>query len=48
MIPSIEAIDLVRESGVRAAVTQSKKIYIGQNTIVTPSARDFPSNAMSW
>jgi len=38
--PPIQVVDFVCESDVRAAVTQSKKIYIGPNTIVTPSARD--------
>jgi hypothetical protein len=38
--PAIDVVDFVCESDVRAAVTQSKKIYIGANTIVTPSARD--------
>jgi len=38
--PPVEVVDFVCESDVRAAVTQSKKIYIGPSTIVTPSARD--------
>jgi hypothetical protein len=32
--------DFVCEEDVRRAVAQSKKIYIGPKTIVTPSARD--------
>lgn len=45
--PSIPAppppaiVDFVCEDDVRRAISQSKKIYIGPKTIVTPSARDF-------
>lgn len=38
--PPIDVVDFVCESDVRAAMTQSKKIYISPATIVTPSARD--------
>jgi hypothetical protein len=41
--PTSEALpiaDFVCEDDVRKAVAQSKKIYIGPRTIVTPSARD--------
>jgi len=38
---AIQVADFVCEDDVRRAVTQSKKIYIGPATIVTPSARDF-------
>ncbi len=38
---TIQVVDFVCEDDVRRAVTQSKKIYIGPATIVTPSARDF-------
>lgn len=38
--PPVEVVDFVCESDVRAAVSESKKIYIGPATIVTPSARD--------
>lgn len=37
---SIEIADFVCEEDVRRAIAQSKKIYIGPRTIVTPSARD--------
>ncbi|HLH00612.1 MAG TPA: aldehyde dehydrogenase family protein [Bryobacteraceae bacterium] len=36
----VEVVDFVCEDDVRRAVSQSKKIYIGPSTIVTPSARD--------
>jgi len=36
----IQVVDFVCEDDVRRAVAQSKKIYIGPATIVTPSARD--------
>ena len=36
----IQAVDFVCEDDVRRAVAQSRKIYIGPGTIVTPSARD--------
>ncbi len=38
--PKIEIADFVCEDDVRKAIAQSKKIYIGPKTIVTPSARD--------
>ena len=38
--PSFEVTDFVCEDDVRRAVAQSKKIYIGPATILTPSARD--------
>ncbi len=36
----IQVVDFVCEDDVRRAVAQSRKIYIGPGTIVTPSARD--------
>ena len=36
----VHVVDFVCEDDVRRAVAQSKKIYIGLGTIVTPSARD--------
>jgi acetaldehyde dehydrogenase (acetylating) len=36
----IAIVDFVCESDVRAAIERHKKIYIGERTIVTPSARD--------
>lgn len=36
----LEIADFVCEDDVRKAIAQSKKIYIGPKTIVTPSARD--------
>jgi acyl-CoA reductase-like NAD-dependent aldehyde dehydrogenase len=38
--PPLEISDFVCEEDVRRAIGQSKKIYIGMGTIVTPSARD--------
>jgi acetaldehyde dehydrogenase (acetylating) len=38
--PKIEIVDFVCESDVRAAQRESRKIYIGPKTIVTPSARE--------
>ena len=38
--PPLEIADFVCEEDVRRAIAQSKKIYIGAGTIVTPSARD--------
>jgi acetaldehyde dehydrogenase (acetylating) len=38
--PEIVIADFVCEADVRAALQQSRKIYIGPRTIVTPSARD--------
>jgi acetaldehyde dehydrogenase (acetylating) len=38
--PEIAIVDFVCEDDVRTAIRQSKKIYIGPKTIVTPSARD--------
>lgn len=38
--PALHIADFVCEDDVRQAVAQSKKIYIGPKTIVTPSARD--------
>ena len=37
----IQVVDFVCEDDVRRAVAQSRKIYIGPGTIVTPSARDY-------
>jgi acetaldehyde dehydrogenase (acetylating) len=36
----LDILDFVCEEDVRRAIAQSKKIYIGQGSIVTPSARD--------
>jgi acetaldehyde dehydrogenase (acetylating) len=38
--PEVVIADFVCEDDVRAALRQSRKIYIGPKTIVTPSARD--------
>jgi acetaldehyde dehydrogenase (acetylating) len=38
--PSVTIADFVCEDDVRKAIGQSKKIYVGPKTIVTPSARD--------
>ncbi len=38
--PVIQIVDFVCESDVRAAIQQSRKIYIGPKTIVTPAARE--------
>ncbi len=38
--PEVQIADFVCENDVRAAMQQSRKIYIGPKTIVTPSARD--------
>ena len=38
--PAIAVVDFVCEDDVRRAVKDSKKIFIGPKTIVTPSARD--------
>jgi hypothetical protein len=37
---AVPITDFVCEDDVRAAMKQSRKIYIGPRTIVTPSARD--------
>ena len=37
---TVHIVDFVCEDDVRRAIGQSKKIYIGPKTIVTPSARD--------
>jgi acetaldehyde dehydrogenase (acetylating) len=39
-LASLEISDFVCEEDVRRAIAQSKKIYIGPGSIVTPSARD--------
>lgn len=41
--PQIPTVDFVCESDVRTAIGQSRKIYIGPKTIITPSARDLAS-----
>ena len=41
--PEIKIVDFVCENDVREAVKQSRKIFIGPKTIVTPSAREFAS-----
>ncbi len=38
--PPLEIADFVCEDDVRRAIAQSKKIFIGPGSIVTPSARD--------
>jgi hypothetical protein len=38
--PPIQIVDFVCEADVRSAIQQSRKIYIGPRTIVTPSARE--------
>jgi acetaldehyde dehydrogenase (acetylating) len=38
--PAVEITDFVCEDDVRRAIAQSRKIFIGPRTIVTPSARD--------
>jgi acetaldehyde dehydrogenase (acetylating) len=42
---SVEVVDFVCEDDVRRAIAQSKKIFIGARTIVTPSARDLAQNS---
>ncbi len=37
----VQVADFVCEEDVRRAVAQSRKIYIGEGTIVTPAARDY-------
>jgi acetaldehyde dehydrogenase (acetylating) len=41
--PRVEITDFVCEADVRAALHQSRKIYIGAKTIVTPAARELAS-----
>jgi acetaldehyde dehydrogenase (acetylating) len=41
--PKPQTVDFVCEEDVRMAIKQSRKIYIGPKTIVTPSARDLAS-----
>jgi len=41
--PQPQPVDFVCEEDVRTAIKQSKKIYIGPKTIVTPAARDLAS-----
>jgi hypothetical protein len=38
--PQPQIVDFVCEADVRAAMKESRKIYIGPKTIVTPAARD--------
>jgi acetaldehyde dehydrogenase (acetylating) len=38
--PPIQIVDFVCEDDVRQAIGQSKKIYVGPKSIITPSARD--------
>lgn len=38
--PPVHIVDFVCESDVRQAISQSKKIFIGPKTIVTPAARE--------
>ncbi|MGA2594023.1 MAG: aldehyde dehydrogenase family protein [Bryobacteraceae bacterium] len=42
-LPQPPTVDFVCEEDVRNAIKQSRKIYIGPKTIVTPSARDLAS-----
>jgi hypothetical protein len=39
----VKVVDFVCENDVREAVRESRKIFIGPKTIVTPSAREFAS-----
>jgi acetaldehyde dehydrogenase (acetylating) len=41
--PEIQPVDFVCEDDVRRAMRDSKKIFVGPKTIVTPSARDLGS-----
>jgi len=43
-------VEFVCEEYVRQAIKESRKIYIGPKTIVTPSARDVaaPSDILVW
>lgn len=41
----VEIVDFVCEDDVRRAIAQSKKIFIGAKTIVTPSAHDLARNS---
>jgi hypothetical protein len=41
--PPVEIVDFVCEADVRAAMKDSRKIYIGPKTIVTPAARELAS-----
>jgi len=38
--PEVTLVDFVCEADVRAAIRQSRKIYIGPKAIVTPAARE--------
>jgi hypothetical protein len=38
--PAVRIVDFVAEADVRTAIEQSKKIFIGPKTIVTPAARE--------
>lgn len=38
--PPLPVVDFVCESDVRAAMKESRKIYTGPKTIVTPAARE--------
>jgi acetaldehyde dehydrogenase (acetylating) len=40
VVPAVKVVDFVCEEDVRQAVKESRKIYIGPRTIVTPLARD--------
>jgi acetaldehyde dehydrogenase (acetylating) len=42
--PKIAVVDFVCEDDVRRAIKESKKIFIGPKTIVTPSARDLANH----
>jgi hypothetical protein len=44
--PPIAIVDFVCEDDVRAAMKQSRKIYIGPKTIVTPSARELAGDIL--
>ncbi|MFN3326149.1 MAG: aldehyde dehydrogenase family protein, partial [Bryobacteraceae bacterium] len=43
--PQVETVDFVCENDVRMAIQQSRKIYIGPKTIVTPAARELAAPA---
>lgn len=39
-VPEVQVVDFVCENDVRSAIRDSRKIFIGPKTILTPSARD--------
>jgi hypothetical protein len=38
--PEVQIVDFVCENDVRGAIRESRKIFIGPKTIVTPAARE--------